>query len=178
MQDQVLTLRFRNSIQKSLKKNGLNIEIENIHWSGWGSFNCSKVSLIDAKQKLTLVQTEQLKINVDLLSLLINKRHLERALRKVELINPSLRLKRYSDGSWNLQKYFPKSNRKLRLETVFIIQNGAVELEDGVYGRHNLTQINGKSPFLPRPIFKLECGGSSDFNRNFHGQPGDAHNQF
>lgn len=175
LQDQVLTLRFQNSIQKNLKKNGLNIEIENIHWSGWGSFNCSKVSLIDAKQKLTLIQTEQLKVNVDLLSLLINKRHLERALRKVELINPSLRLKRYSDGSWNLQKYFPKSNRKLHLETVFIIKNGAVELEDGVYGRHNLTQINGKVRFFQGQSLSWECGGSSDFNRNFQwSSRGDA----
>lgn len=175
LQDQVLTIRFRNSLQKSLKKNGLNIAVENVHWSGWGSFRCSHVSVVDAKQKLTLAQVDQLNLNFDLLSILINRRHFERALRKVELINPSVRLKRYSDGTWNLQRYFPKSDRKLRLGTVFIVKNASLALDDELYGNHNLTQINGKVRFDQGKSVNWECDGVSDFNQKLRwSSRGDA----
>ncbi|MGE5606250.1 MAG: DUF748 domain-containing protein, partial [Bacteroidota bacterium] len=167
LQDQVLTMQFRNSLQKSLKKTGLNIKIGNIHWSGWGSFKCSKVSLVDAKQQLIPVQAEQINLSFDPLALLINSRHFERALRKVELVNPSVRLQRYADGTWNLQKYFRKSNRKLRLDMVLIIKNGALALGDELYGKHNLTQINVKARFIEGESLNWECEGLSDFNQDF-----------
>ncbi len=166
LQDQVLTMQFRNNLQKSLKKTGLKIEIGNIHWSGWGSFKCSKVSLIDTKQKLIPVKAEQLMLSFDLLTLLRNRRHPESALRKVEMIEASIGLKRFSDGTWDIQKYFPKSNRKLRLDTVFIVKNGTFELDDELYGKHSFTQINGKSRFYQDNTFDWEFQGISDFNKN------------
>lgn len=167
LQDQVLTIQIQNSLQKSLKGRGLNIQIGNIHWSGWGSFKCSKVSLIDTKQQLIPVQAEQINLSFDLLALLLNSRHFERALRKVELIDPSVSLQRYADGTWNFQKYFRKSNRKLTLDMVVIVKNGALALADGLYGTHNLTQINGKARFHQGESLNWECEGLSDFNQNF-----------
>lgn len=167
LQDQVLTMQFRNNFQKILKKTGLKVEIGNIHWSGWGSFSCSKVSLVDIEQKLIPIEVENINLSFDLLAMLNNRRHPERALRKVELINPSLRLKRYPDGTWDLQRYFPKSNRELSLETVFIVKNGSLALDDGIYGKHTLTQINGKAQFDQDQTLNWDCGGLSDFNRNF-----------
>ena len=167
LQDQVLTMQFRNSLQKSLKGRGLNIQIGNIHWSGWGSFKCSKVSLIDTKQQLIPVQAERIDLSFDLLALLLNSRHFERSLRKVELINPSVSLQRYADGTWNFQKYFRKTNRKLSLDMVVIVKNGALALDDELYGKHNLTQINGKAQFHQGESLNWECEGISDFNQNF-----------
>ena len=167
LQDQVLTIQFRNILQKTLKKNGLNIEIGNIHWSGWGSFKCSEVSLVDAEQKLTIVQAEQLNISFDLLSLILHRRRFERALRQVELVNPSVSLKRYSDGTWNLHKYFLKSDRKLRLDTVFRVKNASVAIDDALYGSHNFTKINGQVGLVQGESLNWECSGISDFNRNF-----------
>ena len=167
LQDQFLTIQFRNSLQKKLSKNGLKIEIGNIHWSGWGSFKCSKVSLADIEKDSTLVQAEELDLSFNLLSLIASGRHPERALREVELFKPSLRLKRYSDGTWELQKYFTKTGRKLRLDTVFKVKNGMVSLDDELYGKLTLTQINGKARFIKGESFTWECDGSSDFNQDF-----------
>ena len=167
LQDQFLTIQFRNSLQKKLSKNGIKIEIGNIHWSGWGSFKCSKVSLVDIEQQSTLAQAEELNISLNLLSLITNGRHFEKALREVELSNPSLRLKRYSDGTWELQKYFRKTGRELRLDTVFTVRNGAVSLDDELYGKHTITQINGKARLVKGESINWDCRGSSDFNQDF-----------
>ncbi len=166
LQDQVLTVQIRDNLQKNLKKTGLKIEIKNIHWSGWGSFKCSKVQLIDPKQKVIPVQAEQVNLSFDLLALLRNRRHPESALRKVELINPSVRLERFPDGTFDIQKYFPKSGQKLRLETVFIVKNGGLSLKDDLYGKHSLKQINGKARFYRDNTLDWECNGISDFNKN------------
>lgn len=167
LQDRVLTMQIRNNFQKSLKKTGLKIEIKNIHWSGWGSFGCSKVLLVDTKQKVVPIQAEQVNVSVDILTLLKNRRHPESALRKIELINPSVKLRRFSDGTLDIQKYFPKSDRKLYLETVFIVKNGDLSLDDDLYGKYSLKQVNGKARFYQDSTFDWDCNGISDFNKDF-----------
>ncbi len=167
LQDQVLTTQIRNNLQKTLKKTGLKIEIKNIHWSGWGSFQCSNVLLTDEREKSIPAQAEKLNISFDLLDLLKNRSRPLNALREVELINPSLRLRRFSDGTWDIQNYFPKSKQKLRLQTVFIIKNGSISLNDDRYGKHSFKRVNGKAQFYLNNTFDWDCTGISDFNNDF-----------
>jgi hypothetical protein len=167
LQDQVLTAQIQNKLRKNLKKFGLTIDIKNVHWTGWGSLNCSQVLLIDDRKETTLAKAEQLKIKFDLLSLLKNRLSPVKALREVELINPSLNLKRYSDGTWEIRNYFPKSNRKIHLKTLFIVKNGSVSLQDDRFGKHLFEQIHGKARFYGNNTLDWDCNGISDFNNNF-----------
>lgn len=167
LQDQVLTTQIQNNLRKNLKKFGLTIDINNVHWIGWGSFSCSQVILIDYRKETTLAKAEQLKVRFDLLSLLKNRLSPINALREVELINPSLNLKRYSDGTWDIRNYFGKSNRKVNLKTLFIVKNGSVLLQDDCFGKHLLEQINGKARFYGNNTLDWDCSGISDFNDNF-----------
>lgn len=167
LQDRVLTRQIENNLRKTLKKNGLTVEIKNIHWSGWGSFQCSNVLLIDNREKDTPINAEQVNIKFNLLALLKNRRSPLNALREVELINPSLKLRRFSDGTWDIQKYFPESKRKLQLEALFIVKNGSVLLNDDRYGKHSLKNVNGKAWFFKNNTLEWDCIGVSDFNNDF-----------
>jgi autotransporter translocation and assembly factor TamB len=167
LQDQVLTTQIQSNLRKNLKRNGLTVDIKNIHWTGWGSFHCSNVSVIDVREKIALATAEQMKIRFDLLSLLKNRRSPSKAIREVKIINPSLKLNRYSDGTWDIQKYFPKSNRKLQLNTVFNVKNGTLSLHDDRYGKHYLEQIDGKARFYSNYTLTWDCSGISDLNNNF-----------
>lgn len=166
-QDQVLTTQIQSNLRKSLKRNGLTVDIKNIHWTGWGSFHCSSLSLSDIREETALASAEQMKIRFDLLSLLKNRRSPVKAIREVEISNPSLKLRRYSDGTWDIQKYFPKSNRKMQLNTVFNVKSGTLSLHDDLYGKHSIGQINGKAQFYSNYTLAWDCSGISDFNNNF-----------
>ncbi|NLY75201.1 MAG: hypothetical protein GX075_07835 [Firmicutes bacterium] len=167
LQDRVLTAQIRNNLQKNLKKTGLIIEIENIHWSGWGFFKCSKVQLKDEKRGIIPFQAGAVNLNIDLLALLKNRRNPESALRKVELIDASVHLKRFKDGTWDLKKnYFTGSKRKLRLNTVFSVKNGTIKLEDEGYGKYNFSEVNGSVRFDSKGIVTWDCNGISDLNNN------------
>lgn len=164
LQDRTLTRKIRQELQKSLNQSGLKIRIGNIHWFGWNRLACREIILTDSDDHQIPFEIGRLNIKLDLLSLLKDRRHPENALREVELVDFRIKLRRFDSGKWNIQKYFPRKNRPLQLQTNLKIIHGTVELEDFQYGRYQLTDISGKVNFTCFPEVDWNLKGKSPLN--------------
>ncbi len=161
LNDKFLTDGFRTMLQKGLKESGLTVEIGNIHWESWNGLVGTRMLFRERNSKEIIIQAEQVHLRFNPFILITNFKNPEACLQKMVFMKPQLAIERYSDNTWNLQRYFKGGGRRLFLAGLLQLKEGQVSFRDYEYGNYILNKINGKVNFNKYPAVSWSLAGTS-----------------
>jgi autotransporter translocation and assembly factor TamB len=165
LQDRLLTREVAKKLRENLAKYGMNVAIGKIHWAGGGKFEAAMVSLNELPGGALLAGTEKLVLKTNLLALAGNLRDPEAVLREIEISGPRIRLKHFSNGTWNFSPLFSRRKKKgeARLSLNIVIRNGTVDWDDYRFGKHRFRQVDGRVDLRKYPMISWDLKGKSDW---------------
>ncbi len=161
-QDRLITGKVKSQLQKALKPLGLEVNVGNIRWLGWGGFRGTALELKDIKTGQIQLSAKEIQIYLNPFQIAGKLNHPEVAIRKVVILRPVVQVTRFADGTLSIQKYLPKRKRKTELSGLFEIRDGVVNYRDFQYGNHHLEAIRGTIDFRSEPLIKYQVSGKAD----------------
>ena len=167
-QKQNITGSVISLLRKSLKSNGLTIDIKQVHWSNINEISASEVVLKDLHDGTILFIANKIDLQLNLYNLISNRLHPESALQEILLENPQFTLEHFENGTFNFSSYFTGGKKALLLKMKLKVKNGLVKLEDYRYGSYLLQGVDGLIDLGSYPLIKWKLNGDSDFSKGMN----------